>query len=357
MKVLVLLISCLIALSANAERDHHNDSGHNHGADRTINIDPNVIIDFARRGDVMGNGGGLAEQNIIYAYGNITTFIDICLDSNDCRLDDKEKDILKKIKANMHREYVQGQIVFKSERAEPGTFLLHGEPKIAKTWLYVEAPIYINKDLLYQTNTAGKVVPLDLSKAVAIMIHELGHHHNINDHTMLDLLGVKVSMAVGRDLEKARVLPGYQNLQATVITKMGTHTKPTVLLYVGDQIFDISKVVADELHCTSITIPIFGSIQFGNAKPVGSILHNIAFTKQDISDVANDSYFTLTGSLVHFCKDGSKLRQITNTKLDINFSAQLYNDTSGFSWKYNSSSLGVKQYKESLMKLFFIPLF
>lgn len=353
-KVLVLLFSVLAIFAANAESDHHD---HINSIDRTINIDNNISIDAARRGDVMGNGGGLAEQNIIYAYRNITKFIDICLDSNDCRLDNNERQILQKIKSNMYREYLNDQIVFKSESAEPGTFLINGEPKIAKTWLYVEAPIMINKDLLYQTNTAGKVVPLALSQAVALLIHELGHHHNITDHTMLDLLGVKVSMAVGRDLEKARVLPGYQNLQATVITKMGTNTKPMVLLYVGDQIFDISKAVENELHCTSITIPIFGSIQFGNAKPVGTILHNISFTKQDIKAVGSKSDFTLTGSLVHFCKDGSKLRQITNTKLDISFAASLYNDTSGFSWTFDHSSLSVKQYKETFMKLFFIPLF
>lgn len=310
----------------------------------------------ARRGDVMGNGGGLAEQNIIYAYRNIVSFIDICLDSSDCRLEKKEMQILMSIKAKMNEEYQTGRIEFKSELREPGTFLLHGEPKIAKTWLYVGAPILINVDLLYQKNTAGKVVPLALPQAVSILIHELGHHHNFTDHTMLDLLGVKVSMALNRDLEKARVLPGYENLQAVVVTKMGRSTKPKVLLYVGNEIYDISTHVANQLHCTSITIPIIGSIQFGNAKPTGSILHNIAFTKQDVSSPGKKSYFTLTGSLVHFCKDGSEVRQITNTKLDINFSATLTSNSAGFSWSFDRNSLSVKQYREAFLKLFFFDL-
>lgn len=350
-KVVWLLCLSVLAFSFQANSQLRNHSGHS-----PLNINPNLSIDSSRRGDVMGNGGGLAEQNIVYAYRNINSFIDICMDSRDCRLTDEERIILGKIKANMASEYQRGQVVFKSERQEPGTFILMGEPKIAKTWLHVGAPIYVNKDLLYQTNTAGKIVPLALSQAVALLIHELGHHHNYTDHTKLDLLGVKVSMALGRDLEKARVLPGYENLQAMVINKMGKTTKPKVLMYVGEQIWDLTKIVTNALHCTSITLPIIGSVQFGNAKPDGTILHNIAFTKQDIRSIGKESDFTLTGSLVHFCKDGSELRQITNTKLDVSFKATLVSDTSGFTWKFNNKSVVIKQYKEAFLKLFFFPL-
>lgn len=210
---------------------------------------------------------------------------------------------------------------------------------------------------LYQTNTAGKIVPLALPQAVALLIHELGHHHNYTDHTMLDLLGVKVSMALNRDLEKARVLPGYENLQAMVVNKLGKNTRPKVLLYVGDQIWDLSQSVQHEFHCTTITIPIFGSVPFGNKKPVGTILHNISFTKQDIKAINKESSFTLTGSLVHFCKGSSgELVQVTNTKLDVSFKATLVNTGSDFSWIFSKNSLVVDQYKEAFMKLFFFPL-
>lgn len=141
--LLVLFLSPLVLVQAHDHNENYRNVNTRH-----LNIDPNISLDSIRRGDVMGNGGGLAEQNIMYAYRNIKSFIDICLDSNDCRLEKNEKVILQKIKNNMAREYRGGQIVFKSERDEPGTFILDGEPKIAKTWLYIEAPIFIRPTLL-----------------------------------------------------------------------------------------------------------------------------------------------------------------------------------------------------------------
>ena len=45
------------------------------------------------------NGGGIAEQNIAFAYANLEYFITLCLSSNvACRLQSSEAEILQKEK-------------------------------------------------------------------------------------------------------------------------------------------------------------------------------------------------------------------------------------------------------------------
>lgn len=309
-------------------------------------------------GDVMGNGGGLAEQNLVFAYKNIPQFIDVCLNSDDCHLSLTEKKILLEIQAEMPNEYLNGKLVFKSETKNPGTFLINGELKIAKTYLYVGAPIFINKDLLYQKNRAGKFVPYSMAQATALLIHELAHHLKYTDHTALDLLGSKVAMLVDRQVEEVRILPGRDDLKLMTINFLDKKSHPIVLLYIGEKIINISEKIKKEVTCSLISLPLFGPVHWSRKKPISTILHNLSFVYQDINErPKRSSYFALKGSLLNFCmKTDGTIIQEAESKLTIDFSAYLMKKTNDIQWEYKDKSILIKQVKDSWWHFLNIPI-
>jgi hypothetical protein len=144
-------------------------------------------------GGEVGNGGGVAEKNITFAYINLAGYIDICLASASCQLSAQELPVLQAIRGGLSSEYLnQNQIIFSSETAQPGFFFLDGAIRVARTGSTVGSAIYYNRDLLYPVGPSGNITPFSVADAVGSLVHEMGHHHGISDHTFLDLLGSKV---------------------------------------------------------------------------------------------------------------------------------------------------------------------
>jgi hypothetical protein len=144
-------------------------------------------------GGEVGNGGGIAEKNITFAYINLSSYIDICLASASCQLSAQELPVLQAIRGGLSDEYLdQNQIIFSSETAQPGFFFLDGAIRVARTGSTVGSAIYYNRDLLYPVGPSGNITPFSVADAVGSLVHEMGHHHGIADHTFLDLLGSKV---------------------------------------------------------------------------------------------------------------------------------------------------------------------
>ena len=145
-------------------------------------------------GDSVNNGGGLAEKNFIYAYQNLGHFLESCLDINPCKLTEKEDRVLRDIARGPEVTSGVGGLIFKSGLKEPGFFEVdeHGKTRIAVTSSTVGSPIYINLDLIYTLDAEGLQKPLSVFDAVAILVHELGHHYGVKDHLFLDKLGSKV---------------------------------------------------------------------------------------------------------------------------------------------------------------------
>lgn len=127
----------------------------------------------------------MAENNIAFAYTNVENFVNLCLLDSKCQLSTDQSVLLKKIANSLKREKRNArQLQFSSEKERPGFFTLDGELKVAKTFDDVGSEIYFNKDLIPN---------LTVIDAIAILVHEFGHHHGINDEEALDLLGLRVA--------------------------------------------------------------------------------------------------------------------------------------------------------------------
>lgn len=165
-------------------------------------------------GSDAGNGGGLAEKNVIFAYMNLEKYTDLCLESGLCRLTGPERALLTKIRGALSAEKAkEGQIIFRSEKEQPGFFEIEGQPRVAKTGNSVGDPIYVNTDLLYYP-VSGEMRAVDIPLSVSILVHELGHHQGVKDHAALDILGSKLQALLLTQSQRAE----FWNGNAALIT-------------------------------------------------------------------------------------------------------------------------------------------
>lgn len=173
---------------------------------------------FAKTGDEVRNGGGLAEQYLAFALENLDVAIELCLAKPDCAKNADGRVILAKIKAALPQEKSAKILRFDSERKNPGFFIIDNVVRLAVTGSRIGDPIYYNLDLLYQ----GDEVRMTFGQATQTLIHELGHHLGVLDHEALELLGAEVRSFTEGNINDVPYLP---HLQSKGFSGIGTETR------------------------------------------------------------------------------------------------------------------------------------
>jgi|GEM_PF-6320069 len=206
----------------------------------------------------MNNGGGLAEQNFIYAYQNLVDTVDRCLDTdNPCRLTEKERRTLADIVRERREATGNGGLFFESGNLKPGLFQTdeHGKVRVAVTGSTWGSPIYVNLDLIYSGNESL----IDMGAALAILIHEIGHHGGETDHLFLDQLGNKVRYFREQFLERIdfgryahaelRLSAHNTGLNIEELDRHGPFAPAKLLLENGYELKDLTDDFIDRAVC------------------------------------------------------------------------------------------------------------
>lgn len=305
---------------------------------------------FAAGGDRIDNGGGLAEKNVLLAYSNLDRYVQTCLNIEGCRLTESERDLLGQIVAALPSEQATTeQVIFKSERANPGFFRIRGEMKMAKTGSAVGSPIYVNLDLLYTRNALGVYEPLSLVDAVAMLVHEFGHHHGEVDHTALDVLGLKVASQLRRVTYVTPLLPLQEQVALHVFNGTDARPQPETLLYMRDEVIDLTQQIRDAIRCVAVTLPIsigpIPPISIPSRRPYGVLLHNLHW--RDIDDHSSSTSFEIRGTITMDCDKKGIKKAESDYELRIRFTAAKKKTESGLKWTYNPESLQITQARDS----------
>ena len=306
-------------------------------------------------GDLVNNGGGIAEKNIIFAYQRLDNYLRLCLTSELCRIDKTQREILEKIVSGLPQERQNtNQIQFVSEKRNSGFFIIDGEVKVAKTGSRIGSSIFVNTDLLYSKNEMGYFIPINLSEAAAILVHELGHHYGNYSHTDLDLLGVRVAMLLNHRTYSTPLLPWTQQISATVINPNLDESFPDILLYIEDQVVDISEQYKRVASCPKFTIPIpilpIPDIPVAGKTPVGSLVHNVYWKKMTAS--GEKAVLSINADISHKCKrskDKSDDVRSQDFRLEIDFS--LSKDAATGKWTLDENSVVLEQKKDAWWKI------
>lgn len=162
---------------------------------------------YARGGDEILNGGGLAENYLHYALRNLNSAIEACLLKKDCYVSEDSQKILLDIKKSLPEEIALDVLKFESENKKPGLFKINGLNRLAVTGSTIGSPIYYNLDLIY--GKKGQPL-LSYRQAIQSLVHELGHHHGIKDHDKLEILGAAVGRTVEGFYSEVPFLPHYE---------------------------------------------------------------------------------------------------------------------------------------------------
>jgi hypothetical protein len=172
-----------------------------------------LITAIPAAADRVGQGAGISENNIAFAYTYLESYLRLCQAMTDCLQTDDQKKVLAEILDGMKQERAlnPNQIGFKSQ-AKDGIFLIDGKVRIAMTYADSGAPIYFNLDQLYTKDGNGDVQGLSIQTAVALLVHEYGHHHGITDHDWLDILGQRVGHAMSPRVYSGILNPDRANV-------------------------------------------------------------------------------------------------------------------------------------------------
>ena len=280
-------------------------------------------------GDFVGNGGGIAEKNFLFALDNFEKFTKMCLDAKACRLDYAQQNLIVLLNEAMPKEKSKSQVIyFVSEQKFPGTFLLNGEMKVAKTGSRIGDPIYINTDLLYTQNSYGVYEAMTIPQALSVLIHEFAHHLTATNCEHLDLLGTKVAAFLQNQIQNSPTLPWNPNVSVTIVSQTARESFPQVLLRVEDTIVDLSDDFYKSIYCPSVNIPVlllpFPDITLGSEKPEGAIYHNVHWEK--FADEKGGLH-RVTGNLTKYCKNQGLFILDNSFVANISFEARLNEKT------------------------------
>lgn len=221
-----------------------------------------INISFARNGsgggDIVGNGGGLGEQNFIYALAHLPEFISITL-QYDTMSEDQRDDLTSIFKIARTQYNKSDKLKFLSEKDHPGFFRSSTDPEIrlAKTDFSPDSLIYVNLDLIYKRDAAGDLQILSMPTMVASLVHEFGHQAGLRDHHYLDLLGARVRRIVDRGMNQLKMVWRERTLFVNTISMGPLHSALINYNYEG-KVVSLDRAVRANIACKNEADKLIG---------------------------------------------------------------------------------------------------
>jgi hypothetical protein len=196
-------------------------------------------------GDVVGNGGGLLEQNFMLSYYSLQTAIDNCLTFIDCFNSKEEKAILIEINKLFIQKIDQKNIfVFVKNKDHNNFFYDENDQtqRIAKTGFDKKYPIFINLDV------SNEIIN-DVPAMLGIIIHELGHQVGILSHNFLDQLGARVRSMWMRDWVVSKVVVGSEKLSVRLFTAQSNFINSKLSYVFKGKVQSLNFLIYREISC------------------------------------------------------------------------------------------------------------
>lgn len=196
-------------------------------------------------GDIVGNGGGLVEQNFTSAYYSLQTAIQNCLDKYECGLSEEEAQLLTEINYAYIDKINQARpLVFVSEKNSDGFFQSKEDQtsRVAKTGFSTESTIFINLDV------AGPIVD-SIPAMLGILIHELGHQVGIANHSLLDQLGAKVRNQWNANWKVLRFIMDDHNLDVRLFSSEFNFINSKISYSFKGEVKSLNNEILEKVEC------------------------------------------------------------------------------------------------------------
>ena len=209
-----------------------------------------ICLTFIAHADRVGQAGGISENNIQFAYLHLEEYIRFCLALKDCTQNDWQRDVLERELAAQHLEHTHAhQILFSWDH---NLFIIDKKERAAFTYNAVGEPIYFNLNQLYFPDHHGGTVGIDMHRAVALLVHEMGHHQGETDHDKLDELGERVGAVLDGRIFPVPLGPQRMDINITYIYfnfESGAPPFTQLILSDGPNYYDLTSDTQSHFQC------------------------------------------------------------------------------------------------------------
>ncbi|MCM2278686.1 MAG: hypothetical protein NDJ89_11485 [Oligoflexia bacterium] len=188
---------------------------------------------------IVGNGGGVSEQNLVYAWQNLESFLSPCQASAEsCGLSRTEGRVLGAIVTDHAHERLRGGLRFAARGQTVELF--QTEPRVG-------AVITWNTDLLFD-ESHGSARPFDLVRGLGLLVEALATHHAF-EADQARRLGAGISRFFREGYQEFwNSEEEYRTVRLIVLSPRSSGEQ-AVLLSDGESFTDLTPFFKEELHC------------------------------------------------------------------------------------------------------------
>jgi hypothetical protein len=219
----------------------------------------------AKGSDHVGNGGGLSEQNLHFAWLNMKGTLQSCKNQKYCpHLSSKAQELLYKLDESFAVELSNGGLVFVSPLTHPEELRRLPNPELrqSNTQSQIGSKIYLNIEKLFALNSDGSERPLNLSESNIILLRELAYHHSKTENSE-EL--IELTNQIAKALQSQSTISIYRDYRAKGIVFEFVNLEPQQLrLSDSEKVIDIGQVSKALFSCEKNSL--LSNIKFGRAE-------------------------------------------------------------------------------------------
>lgn len=130
-----------------------------------------LLSTFSIADHTVDNGGGIAEQNTLYALKNVDHVIQFCIASpNSCFSGQTHRQALEKVLSHLPSLVNQSEYLsFKTEVEDP-RLVQDGQRQWFVTHPTPGSPVIVNRDMIYRSSGTGFSIPYTLGEAFSLVM-------------------------------------------------------------------------------------------------------------------------------------------------------------------------------------------
>jgi len=231
----------------------------------TLSLSVFTHITQAKGSDHVGNGGGLSEQNLHFAWLNMKGTLQSCKNQKYCpHLSSKAQELLHKLEESFDVELSKGGLVFVAPLTHPEELRRLPNPELrqSNTQSQIGAKIYLNIEKLFALNSDGSERPLNLSESNIILLRELAYHH-LNTENSAEL--IELSNQISKALQSQSTISIYRDYRAKGIIFEFVNLEPQQLrLSDSEKLIDIGQISKALFTCENNSHAF--NIKYGRAE-------------------------------------------------------------------------------------------
>lgn len=244
----------------------------------------------ARRGgsDEILNGGGIAEQNLVFSWSYLRELVIFCRDFS-CTRDSETQTLLAEIQAHLAVDLQEGQLIFVKGSQRPDLFPPGSpRPQIFATGNTWGSKIYIDLEALAQTPS-----PLSIPQALDLLLQaEISHSGNKNEDLTQKLRTLFTGLAQGPYNEVTLISYGQP---AVRLLTWNFPTSARMILTDSTQSLEVTQQILPKLTCPGDlewTAARFTNLVWGDPMPW--------------DETQQTQAFSFTGGVHYTCASGQR---------------------------------------------------